>query len=462
MRPNRSLVFTILMVTTLSIALAGCDPSPDAASPAGQGETATTGANGDTADVFISLDSPAGPGSGKPSLFTTDDGRVLMSWLEPVGNFDAEPASTRRGRFALRFATFEGDTWSAPRTIAESEDFFVNWADFPVIIESGGMLVSHWLEMNGGRGTSYDIHITRSLDGGETWTESIIPHHDGTPTEHGFVSMVPEADGGFTAVWLDGRAFADSSEGAVREMSLRGTRFAADGTQEDVELLDPRICECCQTSAAYVGGNLVAVYRDRSDSEVREMYAVRRTADGWQEPVRVSHDNWQIRACPVNGPAIVGGETNGAVAWYSLREGVPEVKVAFSRDGGEHFLAPILLDRGPANEMDDGNPRQLGAPDGADDQSPPIPMGRVAIARVSPSQVAVSWIAAKGNSADIIIQTVDLDGTLGERLTIASTSSARASGFPRIARSGERLIIAWTEPSASPSLRTAAIPLPLH
>ena len=368
-----------------------------------------------------------------------------MSWLEPVGSHDGEPASTRRGRFALRFATLEGESWSAPRTIAESNEFFVNWADFPVIIESGGTLASHWLQRNGGRGTSYDIHITRSLDGGETWTESIVPHHDETPTEHGFVSMVPEVDGGFTAVWLDGRAFADRGEDAVREMSLRGTRFAADGTQGVVDVLDPRICECCQTSATYVGGNLVAVYRDRDPNEVREMYAVRRTAEGWQEPVRVSHDNWQIFGCPVNGPAIIGGETNGAVAWFSLRDEIPEVKVAFTRDGGENFLAPVLLDRGPTD---------------ASDQSSPIPLGRVAIARVDPLRVAVSWIAATGSSADIIVQTVDLEGNLGARQTIASTSSARASGFPRIVGSGERLIIVWTEPGASPSLRTAAVSLP--
>ncbi len=398
-----------------------------------------------TAARILDIPSPGADGAGTPSLFATDDGRVLMSWLEPVGSRDAAPASTRRGRFALRFATLEGESWSAPRTIAESDEFFVNWADFPVIIESGGTLASHWLQRNGGRGTSYDIHITRSLDGGETWTESVVPHHDETPTEHGFVSMVPEVDGGFTAVWLDGRAFADQGEDAVREMSLRGTRFAADGTQGPVDVLDPRICECCQTSATYVGGNLVAVYRDRDPSEVREMYAVRRTAEGWQEPVRISHDNWQIFGCPVNGPAIVGGETNGAVAWFSLREEIPEVKVAFTRDGGASFLTPILLDRGPTD---------------ASDQSSPIPLGRVAIARVDPLRVAVSWIAAKGSSADIIVQTVDLEGNLGARQTIASTSSARASGFPRIVGNGERLIIAWTEPGASPSLRTAAISSP--
>jgi len=33
----------------------------------------------------------------------------------------------------------------------------------------------------------------------------VRPHADATPTEHGFVSLVPMTDGGFVAVWLDGR-----------------------------------------------------------------------------------------------------------------------------------------------------------------------------------------------------------------------------------------------------------------
>ena len=163
---------------------------------------------------------------------------------------------------------------------------------------------------------------------------------------------------------------------------------------------------------------------------------------------RLSRRRWTVTEnSPLDTarPAIIGGETNGAVAWFSLRDEIPEVKVAFTRDGGENFLAPVLLDRGPTD---------------ASDQSSPIPLGRVAIARVDPLRVAVSWIAATGSSADIIVQTVDLEGNLGARQTIASTSSARASGFPRIVGSGERLIIVWTEPGASPSLRTAAVSLP--
>ena len=453
MRARRVPPIAVLLTATLAMTAAGCGGTPDEPTAAAVEPIATTG--GAMPGDFVELASPAADGAATPSLFATEEGKVLMSWQEPVGSDGDEPTSTRRGRFALRFATLEGDVWTNAQTVTESEEFFVNWADFPVIIETGGTLVTHWLERNGGRGTSYDINISRSFDGGVSWTEPVVPHHDSTPTEHGFVSLVPEADGGFSAVWLDGRAFADPD--SARQMSLRGTRFAADGTQGGVELLDPRICECCQTSAAYVAGNLIAVYRDRSENEIRDMYSVRRTADGWQEPVRVSHDNWEVRFCPVNGPAIVGGETAGAVAWFSLHDGAPEIKVSFTRDGGEHFEESLLLDSGPAT----GGPSRIGGPaDGSEPER--FPDGRVAIAWVGEDTVAVTWIVTSSAGAEIAMRTADLDGNVGPLRTIAATSSDRASGFPRIAHSGDRLIIAWTEPGGSPSLHTAAVQLPLH
>src|SRR5687768_11438827 len=64
------------------------------------------------------LASPAAPGSGEPNLARGPDGRVYLSWLEPSGD----------SGHALRFAILQDGAWSAPRTIAQRSDFFVNWA----------------------------------------------------------------------------------------------------------------------------------------------------------------------------------------------------------------------------------------------------------------------------------------------------------------------------------------------
>ncbi len=449
-----------IVALAASAAMFGC------VSDTGIGNSTSSDATSDIPASTVSamvaeLPSPAGAGAGMPNLFATEDGGVLMSWFEPVDTV-GEAASTRRGRFALRFATLHGDTWSEARTIAEGDDFFVNWADFPVIIESDGTLAAHWLQMNGGRGTSYDIHITRSRDGGETWEESIVPHADGTPTEHGFVSMVPEPDGGFSAIWLDGRNFADREGDESPEMTLRAARFDAHGNEGPEALLDPRICDCCQTSAAYLGDTLVAVYRGRSDEEIRDMWSVRRTADGWQEPVRVSHDDWMIPGCPVNGPSIAANDAVGAVAWFSLRDGNPEVKVTFTHDGGASFTEAILLDSGSIEDIDGANPRQVAGLADAGNAAKPIPLGRVDVAWLDDTHAVVSWIVGRGKDADIVLQTVGIDGKLGARQVVAVTASSRASGFPQIVSQGDRLVIAWTEPDGDPSLHTAVVGSPLQ
>ena len=460
MRHKRNQIFSVLVAAALAIQLTGCAQSPGTAPS--DDPINSMGANvatGDTTKPLILLDSPAGPGSSAPSLYATDDGRVLMSWLEPLRNDGLETATTRRGRFALRFATLQSEAWSEPQTIAESEKFFVNWADFPVLIESNGMLVAHWLQMNGGPGTSYDIHITHSKDGGATWSDSVIPHSDGTKTEHGFVSMVPELDGGFTAIWLDGRDFSEHEENVSPEMSLRASRFSGEGTQGREALLDPRICDCCQTSAEYIGTTLVVAYRDRSEEEVRDIWSVRRTPDGWQAPIRVAHDNWQIPGCPVNGPAVAGGPSTGAIAWFSLREGNPEVKVRFTSDGGKTYSQTILLDQVNELDIDAGYERMV--QEDHEKWIPGIPLGRVDVEWVDDERVAVIWLVARGSIAEIVMQTVALDETRGRRYVLATTDAARASGFPRLVRSGARLIMAWTEPGSPSALHTGVVSLPV-
>jgi hypothetical protein len=112
----------------------------------------------------------------------------MLNWLEPT-------EAGRARRFALRWARW-------------SDDLFANWADFPSVVAGGdGVLLAHWLRRGKSR-HAYDIVLARSADDGQSWTQLGTPHRDGTATEHGFVSIVPEPDGAFALFWLDGRAMS--------------------------------------------------------------------------------------------------------------------------------------------------------------------------------------------------------------------------------------------------------------
>ena len=260
-----------------------------------------------------------------------------MSWVEKVAE----------KRYALRFAVRDAKAWSAVGTVAEGENWFVNWADFPSVIAlADGSLAAHWLVKSGTGTYAYDVNIARSKDGGKTWGTPVVPHTDKTQTEHGFVSLLPLPDGRVGAIWLDGRNLKDVKKSHDDEtplavsMTLRYAAIDANGGLSDEAELDARVCECCQTSAALTSEGAIAVYRDRSDNEVRDIYSVTREQGNWISPRPVHSDNWEINGCPVNGPSIAAEGRRVAVAWYTEANRSPKVKAVFSDDAGASFGSP--------------------------------------------------------------------------------------------------------------------------
>jgi hypothetical protein len=381
------------------------------------------------ADVLAlrEVPAPAGPGSGEPNLVSAH-GTAYLSWLEPVDG----------GGHALRFARWTGDGWSEPGTVAEGEGYFVNWADFPSMTAlPDGRLAAHWLVRSGPSTYAYDVHVAQSPDGGRTWSPSVIPHRDGTQTEHGFASLFPWTDGRLGAVWLDGRNFEghDAAEhGAGAEMTLRHTWIGAAGELGEEVVLDGRVCDCCQTSVALTARGPVAVYRNRSAEEIRDVWIVRHVDGRWTEPRPVHHDGWHITGCPVNGPAAAADGESLAVAWFTAAADTPRVHLAFSADGGATFGAPL--------RVDDGDP-----------------VGRVDVVMLNGGAALVSWLERMGDAAEIRVRRVSATGRAGPATTVSTTSGARASGFPRITRLDDLVVFAWTEAGDPSRVRTAVAPL---
>lgn len=357
----------------------------------------------------ISEASPAAAGSAEPSLAVDRAGRVWMSWLEP----------REGGGHRFRMASRQGTSWSEPITITEGDTLIANWADVPALfVTSTDTLVATWMERGTARG-AYGVRVKTSSDGGRSWTPTVTPHRDDTPTEHGFVSVFEAPGAGVGVVWLDGREMAGghgSSEGA---MGLRAALITG-GRPGDEMLIDPRVCDCCPTSVARIDGGVIVAYRDRSDDDIRDM-SVSRFLDGaWSAPRTVHADSWQINACPVNGPAIAASGRSVAVAWFTVAGGTPRTQIAFSTDAGESFSAPTPLD------VD-------------------VTYGRVAMAMLDPSRVLVSSIERGPDGAFLVAREVRRNGRLSDVTRVAATSSDRASGFPRMAVSGRQVVFAWTE-----------------
>jgi hypothetical protein len=279
------------------------------------------------------------------------------------------------------------------------------------------------------------VNIARSSDGGQTWSKPIVPHTDKTQTEHGFVSLVPLADGRLGAVWLDGRYMKDMKHDdeaapAPASMTLRYAAIDAEGKLSEEAELDDRVCECCQTAATISGDGVIAVYRDRSDTEVRDIYTVRQGNGTWTSPHAIHADNWKINGCPVNGPSIAAGNSRVAVAWFTQANDKARVMLAFSRDAGATFGQPVIVDDGQA-------------------------VGRVDVLLLPDGSALVCWLSGTVEAGEIKVRRIAQDGALGPISPIAQTDISRSSGFPRMARLGNEVHFAWTEFGKPSYVRTA-------
>jgi hypothetical protein len=378
--------------------------------------------------VFGEPEMLATPATGKvsgPRLSEGDGDNLVLSWMES-GDSGTD----------LRFASWEGAGFGEARNVVTEPRMFVNWADLPSVLHVGGNhWLAHWLRYSAEMTYSYDFVVSQSFDGGKSWSKPVEAHDDRTPTEHGFVSLHRDPEG-VALLWLDGRDTAGAPSDHILDtsMTLRTAVITPDGERVREQLVDDSVCDCCQTDIAVSASGPVAVYRDRTADEIRDIYVTRSVDGAWQAGVPLHADNWNIPGCPVNGPSIVARNDDVAVAWFTAANDTPSVRIAFSSDSAVTFEDPVEIASG-----------QLA--------------GFVGLAIIDDGLFAVSWVSRteSGNNA-INIRSVTSDGRLGMAQRIATTEQLRV--LPQLANVDDNLVLAWTdEINDTRILRVARIPV---
>ncbi|GAB4243353.1 MAG: hypothetical protein Tsb0034_21190 [Ekhidna sp.] len=359
---------------------------------------------------LTSIEAPSGEMSSLPYLVRGADDKLYMSWVEKQDS----------NQVAFKYAYLNEDGWSAPELIASGNDWFVNWADYPMLaVDKDGNMIAHYLAKSSSGTYSYDINIVLKPKDSTGWSTPIIPHQDGTPTEHGFVTMLPNNDGTFTLAWLDGRntGGGDHSNHGDGAMTVRSAVMNMNGEISEKAELDARVCDCCQTGGAITANGSIIVYRDRSVDEIRDMAFVTKTDEGWSEPQLIAVDNWNIAACPVNGPRVTAKDSTVAAAWYTGANGRPTIKIAFKQK--KQFNPPIIIDN-------------------------VSPLGRVDVILKDAETAFVSWLDG-GDKPAIKFRKVNINGAMTPEQIVSQTSEARGSGFPQMELYNDEIYFAWTQ-----------------
>lgn len=426
---------TTLAALVAIAALVGCSAAPDdvGASPPSP-PSAPTLPDADAPLSIIAVPLALERPAAQPNVVADPAReRFVLSWQER----DAE------GCAILRTATLGIDgALGEPRDVASGCDWFVNWADFPsVAIADNGDWWTWYLQKSGPSTYAYDIRLVRSEDEGRTWSAPITPHDDRTPTEHGFVSMVAMGGDRMLLVWLDGRntlatagddthhahgaghgASGGGHAHAEGPMSLRSAEVGRDFVLRHQQEVDARVCSCCPTDLVRRGAGAVLVYRNRSEDEVRDVYAADYRGGRWTPGAAVRTDGWRIAACPVNGPALAASGDRVAALWPTMAGATLSVKAA-------------LLGRAdPATTLDSGD-AMLGRPD---------------LAPWRDGRWLAAWLGA-GPEGALALRIATLSPSLAPAAMqdVARLPPGRGTGMPRLASLGEVAVLVWTEPKGT-------------
>jgi hypothetical protein len=308
---------------------------------------------------------------------TTSSRGTLVSWVE------------QEDKTTLKFSELTAQGWSAPQVAASGEDWFVTDADTPAVIRlSNGALVTSWMQSSSDEFEASNLRLSYSTDEGKTWSQSFLPHHDGTITQHA--------------------------------MSLRFASFDGQWKQRADAAIDTKVCDCCTTSVAITPDGPVTVYRDRTDDEIRDIYVSRLEGGKWTPGVAVHDDGWKINACPVNGPAVSAVGRNVAVAWFTTLNDEGRAFAALSTDGGRTWGNPIRLDEAGS-------------------------LGHVDIEMLDDGSAVATWEEFANQRGQFRVRRVEASGATSPAVVIAGAANGRVGGVPRLARSGDQLVFAWTE-----------------
>ena len=238
-------------------------------------------------------------------------------------------------------STDGGKTFTEPASPTGHQTAHVLRVERPAISanEEGKVGVA-WLEINF-EGGNNKVWYAQSVDGGQNFEEPRLVSED-PPGETAMVTVLLDPDGNPILTWLSGNhlRFARSSDGGESFSPAKEIGMGA--------------CECCQPAMLQNGDELLVAYRGMSVDEggaFRDA-ALLRSLDGGESfgPVSFATDShWYIDACPISGPSIATREESIYLTWMDGRAVAPDnlmssdVWFAESKDDGQIFSPNVKI-----------------------------------------------------------------------------------------------------------------------
>lgn len=337
------------------------------------------------------------------------DGTLWLAWMAG-------------GQVSVASSKDAGRTFSPPVQVTR-ERLNLDWgpdARAKIVVDRGGNIAVAFSIFRD-EAFNGQVLYSRSSDEGKTFAplQPITANNESQRFEA--IGLSP--DGALFAAWLDKRNRVPAQQSG-KKYDGAGLFFATskDGgaTYSEAQLATDNTCECCRLGLAFDhSGHPVIVFRNIFEGSIRDHAVVTFTDQGAPGPVyRVSQDEWQIAACPHQGPSLsIAPDGTYHVTWYTNGKVRKGLFYAQSHDGGKTFSDPL-----PIGQADKALSR------------PYVISG--------PQGTAIVWKEFDGEKTSVQLMTsADNGKTWSQPRMISSTTDS--SDHPLLVSDGRRYYLSW-------------------
>jgi len=298
----------------------------------------------------LAADPPAQPAQKQPhDMAKMWQKSLARQPLAATATFDAQGrlwlAAVKDGHVMVSRSDDRGKSFGAPVTVNPEQEFIAaDGENRPKIFvgSNGTVFISYTQPLE--TPFSGNVRFSRSVDGGKSFSAPVTVNDNLDPITHRFDAMGINGRGQVYIAWLDKR---DSAAAAAKGEKYSGIAVYQAISEDEGRSFHPNTkvadhtCECCRIAMAMdTDGYPVIAWRHIYDTNIRDHALVR--LDGRMAPVRLSHENWNIAACPHHGPSLsIASDGVYHATWFS---GAPERQGLFyahSADRGKTFSAPL-------------------------------------------------------------------------------------------------------------------------
>ena len=329
-------------------------------------------------------------------------------------------AAIRGQHVYVSFSDDRGVTRSEPVKVnAEPESILGDGENRPKIIERNGILyVSYTQGLS--KPMTGNIRFSRSTDGGKSFSAPVTVNDNREIISHRFDSMMVNSKGHVYIAWLDKRdQGVAEKKGEKYNGSALYYALSDDGGnsfKRNVKAAD-QVCECCRTAMALdTDGFPVVAWPNIYAGNIRDHALVR--LDGKMEPVRLSHENWNIAACPHHGPSVsVASDNVYHAAWFSNAPEHRGLFYSYSADQGKTFAQPL----------------NFGNPEAQPSRPYVLSLGK---------HVFLVWKEFDGESTGVL-GMFSVNGGNSWTKPIKLAKSSGASDWPMLIGNGQQAFLSW-------------------